>query len=83
MIIIGRPIEGIALNGLEYLMNEDNTDYKFFNTKEDAFTFLRSNMEGEVTDDDLEDAFMFLDTDEDFETPVKPLNKEDEKSDDA
>ena len=76
MIIIGRPIEGIALNGLEYLMNEDGSDYKFFDTKEDAFTFLRNGMDIEVTDDDLEDAFMFLDTEEDFETPVRPLNKE-------
>jgi viroplasmin and RNaseH domain-containing protein len=69
MILIGRPIEGIALNGLEYLMNEDNTDYKFFNSKEEAMGFLRDNMTEPVTDEELEDAFMFLDTETDFENP--------------
>ena len=69
MIIIGRPIEGIALNGLEYLMNEDNTDYKFFDNKESAMQFLRNNINEEVTDDELEDSFMFLDTETDFENP--------------
>lgn len=69
MIIIGRPIEGIALNGLEYLMNEDNTDYKFFKDKEEAFSFLKSIMGEPVTDEELEDAFMFLDTETDFENP--------------
>ena len=69
MIIIGRPIEGIALNGLEYLMNEDNTDYKFFNDKQEAMDFLKSIMSEPVTDEELEDAFMFLDTETDFENP--------------
>lgn len=69
MILIGRPIEGIALNGLEYLMNEDNTDYKFFKDKEEAMEFLRTNMNEPVTDEELEDAFMFLDTETDFENP--------------
>ena len=69
MIIIGRPIEGIAINGLEYLMNEDNTDYKFFDNKESAMQFLRNNINEEVTDDELEDSFMFLDTETDFENP--------------
>jgi hypothetical protein len=69
MIIIGRPIEGIALNGLEYLMNEDNTDYKFFNNKQEAMDFLKKGFEEPVSDDDLEDTFMFLDTETDFENP--------------
>lgn len=80
MIIIGRPIEKISLNGLEYLMNEDNTDYKFFADKDEAYKFLRDNMNGEVTNDELEDSFMFLDTETDFETPVKPINKSDENA---
>ncbi len=69
MIIIGRPIEGISLNGLEYLMNEDNTDYKFFKDKREAMDFLNSLMEEPVSDEDLEDGFMFLDTETDFENP--------------
>jgi hypothetical protein len=69
MIIVGRPVEGISLNGLEYLMNEDNTNYKFFNNKREAMDFLNSNMDETLTDDELEDAFMFMDTEKDFENP--------------
>lgn len=43
-IIIGRPIEGIGLNGLEYLMDENNSEeYKQFNTRKEAEDFLREN----------------------------------------
>ena len=70
MIIIGRPIEGIALNGLEYLMEEDNTDYKYFNDKREAMDFLNSLSEDiKLTDEELEDSFMFFDTETDFENP--------------
>lgn len=69
MIIIGRPSEDVSLNGLEYLMNEDNTNYKFFKDKREAMDFLNSNMSAPLTDDELEDAFMFLDTETDFENP--------------
>jgi len=69
MIIIGRPIEGISLNGLEYLMNEDNTDYKYFKDKNEAMEFLNSVMETPLTEEQLEDGFMFLDTETDFENP--------------
>lgn len=69
MIVIGRPVEGISLNGLEYLMNEDNTNYKLFEDKREAMDFLNSMFEEPVSDEELEDAFMFLDTETDFENP--------------
>ena len=68
-IVIGRPINGISINGLEYLMNEDNSDYKLFENKEEAKTFLNSMFEEPLTDDELEDNFMFLDSETDFENP--------------
>ena len=68
-IVIGRPINGISINGLEYLMNDDNTDYMMFKDKREAMDFLNSMFEEPVTDDQLEDAFMFLDTETDFENP--------------
>ena len=67
-IVIGRPIEGISLNGLEYLMDE-NGDYKLFNTKEEAKEFLNSNFEEPLTDDELEDNFMGRDSETDWENP--------------
>lgn len=66
-IVIGRPIEGISLNGLEYLMNDDNTDYKTFDSKREAMDFLSTMFQ--ATDDELEDNFMFLDTETDFISP--------------
>jgi hypothetical protein len=68
-IVVGRPINGISLNGLEYLMNEDNTEYKQFKDKREAMDFLNSLMDEPATDDELEDGFMFLDTETDFENP--------------
>jgi hypothetical protein len=65
-IVIGRPINGISLNGLEYLLDEDG-EYKQFESTEEAKTFLNSMFEEPLTDDQLEDSFMFLDTETDFE----------------
>ena len=67
-IVIGRPIEGISLNGLEYLLDE-NGEYMLFDSKEDAKAFLNSSFEEPLTDDELEDNFMFLDSETDFENP--------------
>ena len=66
-IVIGRPINGIGLNGLEFLMNDDNTDYKLFNDKREAMDFLNTLMEEPLTDEQMEDSFMFLDPETDFE----------------
>ena len=50
-------------------MNEDNTDYKYFKDKNEAMEFLNSVMETPLTEEELEDGFMFLDTETDFENP--------------
>jgi hypothetical protein len=65
-IVIGRPINGISINGLEYLLDEDG-EYKQFESTEEAKTFLNSMFEEPLTDDQLEDSFMFLDSETDFE----------------
>jgi len=67
-IVIGRPITGISINGLEYLLDE-NGEYKQFESTEEAKTFLNSMFEEPLTDDQLEDSFMFMDTETDFENP--------------
>ena len=68
-IVIGRPVEGISLNGLEYLMNEKNQEYMLFESKRHAMDFLNTLFEEPLTDEELEDGFMFLDTEKDFENP--------------
>jgi len=55
--IVGRAINGISINGLEYLLNEDSSDYMFFKDKETAISFLRENGCGEMTDEEIEDSF--------------------------
>lgn len=73
-IVIGRPINGIGLNGLEFMMNDDNTDYKLFNDKREAMDFLNTLMEQPLTDEQMEDSFMFLDPETDFEKPQESDN---------
>ena len=51
MIIVGRPINGIPLNGLEYLMDSDGMDMRF-NTEADATAYL---VEHGVTGNALEE----------------------------
>jgi hypothetical protein len=61
MIIIGRPIEGIYLNGLEYLLEDDGSKEKEFESKKEAIEFLREAGET-LSDEDLELAYVFIDT---------------------
>lgn len=68
-IIIGRAINGISINGFEYLMNDENTDYKFFPNKKEAMDFLNSKFDEPLTYEELEDGFLFLDTETDFINP--------------
>lgn len=41
-VIVGRPINGISINGLEYLM-DDEGDYKIFDDIDTAKKFLMEN----------------------------------------
>lgn len=68
-IVVGRAINGISINGIEYLLNEYCTDYKRFDDKREAMDFLNSMFEEPLSDEELEDRFMFLDTDTDFINP--------------
>ncbi|UTC92509.1 hypothetical protein [Treponema denticola] len=49
MIIVARHEEGISLNQLEYLLNEDGTEKEFEN-KDKAIEFLKK---AEASDDDI------------------------------
>ena len=40
MFVIGRPINGISLNGLEYLLDDENGKIMGFNSLIEAQTYL-------------------------------------------
>ena len=56
MVSVGRPINGISINGLEWLLNDEGTDM-LFKTEEEAKVFLKLHgytddcMEGLVFED--------------------------------
>ena len=39
MVVVGRPINGITINGLEYIL-DDNGDVMEFDSEEEAVKFL-------------------------------------------
>lgn len=57
--IIGRHIEGVSLNGLEYLLTEDG-EYMEFPSIDDAKQFLAIAYNCEPSDPILEDNFNYL-----------------------
>ena len=68
MIVVGRPISGVSINGLEFLLTDDRQDYLKFKDVPEAKGFLRENAFPEATDEELEDYFQFLE-----ESDVPPL----------
>jgi hypothetical protein len=69
MYVIARNIDREAQNGLEYLMNETNSNYKFFKSKQDAIEYLKSLLLVPMSEEDLLDCFKILDTKNDFINP--------------
>lgn len=57
MIAISKPINGISLNGNEYLLDSKNEVMKFEDTKR-AKEFLRDNGIN-LTDEEMNDSFNF------------------------
>ena len=64
MNVVARHIEGIGLNPLEYLLNEDGTE-KEFESKEKAIEFLKSA--GASSDDIYYMRFLDADTGKELE----------------
>jgi hypothetical protein len=62
MIKVGRAINGIGLNGREWLLNEDNSLMKF-KDKEEAKKFLR-DAGVDLTDEEMEDTLAFEEIEE-------------------
>ncbi len=58
MIKIGRAIEGISINGKEWLLDDKNQIMTFSST-ENAKEFLKENGFESLSDDELEDSFFY------------------------
>jgi len=58
MIIIGKPINGISINGDEWLLDDENKEMEF-EDKEAAKQFLRDNGFSDLSDEEFEDSFTF------------------------
>jgi hypothetical protein len=50
MVKIGQAIEGISLNGYEWLLEEEDGDIKWFDSYEEAESFL---LQAGATEEDL------------------------------
>ena len=57
MIKVGRPINGISLNGLEWLLDDEGKELEC-ESKEIAMEFLREHGV-DLTDEQMEDALTF------------------------
>lgn len=57
MFTVARPIEGISLNGLEYLLDEDTGQPRVFPTLELAVLFLQANGFGHMSEIDIRNEF--------------------------
>ena len=60
MIVVARPINGVTINGLEFLLDGPNGPHMTFNNKEEAKDFLRENAFPEATDEELEGYYTFM-----------------------
>lgn len=59
-VIVGRPIEGISLNGLEYVL-DDEGDIRYFDSIDNAKAFLRENGYDDKT---MEDCLVFRESED-------------------
>lgn len=63
MIKIGRAIEGISINGKEWLL-DNNNELMTFTSIDKAKEFLKENGLGNLTEEELEDSFFFEEIEE-------------------
>lgn len=59
-IIVGRPIEGISLNGLEYILNDEG-EIRYFDSVDEAKALLRENG---FDDETMEDGLIFRESED-------------------
>lgn len=60
---LARAMDGISINGLEWLL-DDNGELLQFDSTPDAKEFLRNNGFDNYSDEDLEDSFYFQESED-------------------
>lgn len=63
MIEIGKAINGISINGLEWLLDDEGQTMKFESIN-DSRDFLRDNGFDNLSDEELQNSFYFQDTED-------------------
>lgn len=58
MIQIGRAIEGVSINGKEWLLDDNNNIMKF-ESQENGLIFLKENGFEELSDEELQNSFFY------------------------
>ena len=58
MIQIGRAIEGVSINGKEWLL-DGNNDVMKFELQDKAIEFLKENGFDNLSDEELKDSFFY------------------------
>jgi len=58
MIQIGRAIEGVSINGKEWLL-DGNNDVMKFESQDKAIKFLKENGFDNLSDEELKDSFFY------------------------
>lgn len=58
MIQIGRAIEGVSINGKEWLL-DGNNDVMKFESQDKAIEFLKENGFDNLSDEELKDSFFY------------------------
>lgn len=58
MIQIGRAIEGVSINGKEWLL-DDNNDIMKFESQEMAIEFLKESGFDNLSEEELKDSFFY------------------------
>lgn len=58
MFTIARPIEGITLNGLEFLMDDETGKPRTFATEDLAVLYLQATDFGHMTAETIKDVFV-------------------------
>lgn len=72
-IVLARPVNGVSLNGLEFLLDK-NKEFLEFKTKDDARAFIREDIFPDSSDEEQDNYFTFMTVTEAIEYENMPAD---------